>query len=196
MLSLKVKGIPEVKFLQDNEIIELYFARDERAIGETQTKYGDYCFTVANNILSDRLDSEECVNDTWLKTWNSIPPVRPKIFSAFLAKITRNSAINRLNYRMAKKRAKSCVAFDEIGECVPSGANTEESVILRELEERINSFLRTLSKRDRSVFIRRYFFSESTGTIAEKYNLKEDNVLTILSRTRKKLKKVLEEGNL
>lgn len=181
--------------LEDEKIIELYFARDEKAISETSSKYGSYCLKIALNILGIMQDSEECVNDTWLKTWNSIPPQRPRIFSAFLAKITRNLAINRFNYENAKKRsAPACAALDELDYCIGE-QGTREDFDRRELERIINSFVSALDERERNIFIRRYFFSESTPEISEKYGIKESYVLTILSRTRKKLKAYLvKEG--
>lgn len=181
--------------MQDEMILDLYFARDESAIAETDAKYGAYCFRIANNILALREDCEECVNDTWLRAWNTIPPTRPSIFSAFLAKVTRNLAINRFNYESAKKRNQGVtVAIDELGEC--TGTETVESVVdINELKNAINTFLGDLPERERNVFIRRYFFADSTSDIASKYSLSEANVLTILSRTRKKLKNhLVKEG--
>jgi RNA polymerase sigma factor (sigma-70 family) len=181
--------------LQDEKIIELYFARDEQAIKETDAKYGAYCFKTANNILANQQDSEECVNDTWLRAWNVIPPTRPKIFSAFLSKITRNLALNRFNYEKAKKRNFGVtVALEELSECVGT-SSAEKEADAKVLEKGINEFLKNLPERERNIFIRRYFFAESTETIGERFSLKDDNVLKILSRTRQKLKTYLvKEG--
>ncbi len=181
--------------MQDERIIELYFARDEQAIKETDAKYGAYCFKIANNILANQQDSEECVNDTWLRAWNVIPPTRPKILSAFLSKITRNLALNRFNYENAKKRnLYVTVAIEELNECVETNS-TEKEVDAKALETGINNFLKDLPERERNIFIRRYYFAESIDTIGDRFSLKGDNVFKILSRTRQKLKTYLvKEG--
>ena len=181
--------------MNDEEIIELYFERQERAITETEAKYGRYCRTIADNILHSRQDTEECLNDTWLRTWNSIPPARPSVFSAFLAKITRSLAINRINRENAKKRNRAVtVALEELSECVCT-ADTEKEFNAKELERAVNTFVFQLNARERNIFIRRYFFVEPVSVIAGKYGLKEGNIMTILSRTRKKLKTYLvKEG--
>lgn len=182
--------------MTDERIIELYFARDEGAIKATSDKYFSYCFKIANNILNNRSDSDECVNDTWLKTWESIPPQRPNIFSAFLAKVTRGIALNKLKYESAQKRnSEAKVALEELNECIAGKDSPENELEAKELGKAVNKFLSTVSDKERRIFIRRYFFVEDVSDIAGKYGLSEKNVYTVLSRTRKKLKDYLmKEG--
>lgn len=181
--------------MTDLEIIELYWNRNELAVSESNSKYGAYCFTVADTILLNREDSNECVNSTWFKAWNAIPPHRPEILKLFFAKITRNLAINK--YRQAKTLSRGAGEFaaslDELRECVPDQNRIEYEIDKIALNESVNKFLKTLSERDCCVFLRRYFYSESVKEIAEYCNLTESNTLSILHRTRKKLKMYLEK---
>lgn len=189
----KMRRIP----LSDEKIIELYWIRDESAILRTDEKYGDYCFSVAYHILCCREDSEECVNDTWLRTWSSIPPAWPSFLKQFLAKITRNLSLDYYRSGHAKKRGEGEVllVLDELSECVSGTENVEMAVFEKQLEEAINDFVGGLPSQERNIFIRRYFFLDQTAEIAKRYALKEPNIRKILSRTRVKLKKyLLEEG--
>lgn len=181
--------------MTDNQIIALYWRRSETAISETADKYGAYCRTVADHILHSREDSEECVNDTWLRAWNAIPPQRPARLRMFLAKITRNLAFDKFKAQTAGKRGGGEVELilDELSECVSAGGDAEGQFLAQELEETINRFVHTLPKRDCSIFVRRYFFAESIEAIAKKYGLSANNVTVILSRTRQKLKAHLKE---
>lgn len=181
--------------MEDSDIIELYWRRNERAIGESSSKYGSYCLSIANNILSNLQDSEECVNSTWLNVWNAIPPQRPNRLSAFFAKITRNLSINKLRARTAEKRSgnEAAIAIDELGECLSASDNVEAEYQRKELGEKISRFLHTLPERECNMFIRRYFYVQSIKEIATHYRLKESNVLVILSRTRKKLRLYLQK---
>lgn len=178
--------------MEDGQIVELYFSRNEQAIAETAKKYEKYCFTVAYNILSNDQDAEECVNDVWLKAWNSIPPNDPDNFRLFLAKITRNIAIDRIKSAQRIKRGGGSVtvAFEELDGFL-SDRDDEASYSEEELIKLLNGFLRMLSIRDCNVFLRRYFYFESVSDIASKYALTKGNVEKILSRTRKKLKEYL-----
>lgn len=183
--------------MEDNQIIELFWQRDESAITETGRKYGAYCRTIANNILQNNEDAEECVNDTWLKAWNSIPPKKPENLRMYLAKITRNLSFNRYNANNAKKRGNGEVALmlDELAECIADGNDIEQAYEEKELKEYIFKFLRTLPERERNLFVRRYFFVDTVKEIAARYALTENNVMVILSRTRKQLKsKLMKEG--
>ena len=183
--------------MDDKTIIDLYFNRDEQAIEKTDLAYGDYCRTVAKNILQNPEDAEEVVSDTWLKAWNSIPPNRPAHLKLYLAKITRNIALNTYRERSAQKRGGGQVvlALEELGECVPHSDAVESKVDESLLRDAIQAFLQQISKKDRMIFVRRYFYLEDTPAIAQRYGLKESNVLLILSRTRKKLKNYLiKEG--
>ncbi|MCR5467601.1 MAG: sigma-70 family RNA polymerase sigma factor [Lachnospiraceae bacterium] len=179
--------------LQDREIIDLYWDRDQTAIQHTDEKYGKYCHTVAWNILRQNEDCEECVNDTYLKAWNAMPPERPAVLKFFLTAIVRNLSLDlyRKNHREKRGAGEIALALDELAECIPSDANPEEEAIGSELGKLINIFLGSISERDRNVFVRRYYFLETASEIGEKYMLKEANVLMILSRTRKKLAEFL-----
>ena len=183
--------------VEDNQILELYWQKNEDAIKESNSKYGAYCFKIANNILCNQEDSEECVNDTWLNAWNAIPPQEPKRLRIFLAKITRNLAFNRFHARSAKKRGSGelVLVLDELAECLSSESNVENECETKELGQYIRLFVRTLSERDSNVFVRRYFFTDSVKEISTRYGLTENNIMVILSRTRKKLKiYLIEEG--
>lgn len=180
--------------MNDRNIIELYFARNENAIAETSLKYGPYCLAVAHNILDDREDEEESLNDTWLTAWNIIPPQRPKIFSAFLAKITRNISLNMLKKRNAKKRGGNlALVWDELAECIPSGENIEESFERSELIAFLEDFINTLPKAEHYAFLRRYWFGDTVLKIAEDLHITESKARSMLSKSRKKLFEKLSE---
>lgn len=181
--------------MTDDKIIQLFFQRKEVAIEETQKKYGSYCFKIANNILNNREDSEECLNDTWLKAWESIPPTRPAYLNLFLAKITRNFAINTYRSKHTHKRGKGEMALvlDELEECITGETDVETLYIAEELQSSINKFVRGLSEKDGNVFIRRYFYADSIKDISNRYHISENNVRVMLSRTRNKLKLRLEK---
>ncbi len=180
--------------MRDAEILDLYWARDERAIAETQTSYGSYCYSIAWHILYDKEDSDECVNDTWFKAWNAIPPARPGRLSLFLGTITRNLSLDRWKEKRTMKRGggEMAAALDELAECVPDKHSTEDAVIAGELERLINVFLHTLPEKDCNVFLRRYWYLEEYGEIARRYDMKLNTVKTSLFRTRNKLKVYLE----
>ena len=181
--------------LTDNEIIGLYQARSETAIAESDAKYGSYCFAVADNILNNREDSGECVNDTWLYTWNVIPPKCPDILRLFFAKITRNLSIDKLRKRTSKKRGEGelTLALEELEECVPDKGSVEDSLDEKHLSIVIDEFLRTIPQRDRQFFLRRYFFTEAVSKIAARFKVSENVVSVSLHRTRAKLKLHLEK---
>lgn len=182
--------------MDDIAIIQMYNNRDQNAISETNKKYGSYCFIIANNILENKEDSEECVNDTWLRTWNSIPPKNPSRFRIFLAKITRNLSFDKYRSSNRKKRSGELLyILDELSECVSGGNTTDNEVNMMLLGESLNKFLKSLSDRDRGIFLRRYFYAESVTAIAERYDISANNVSAVLSRTRIKLKAYLiKEG--
>ena len=178
----------------DAQIIELYNKRDEAAISFTSQKYGKYLFSVSKSILENEQDAEECVNDTYLKTWDSIPPQDPVNFKLFICKITRNLSLNRLNIHLAQKRGgkKANDIFEEVEEITNQTADVENEILQSELTRLINSFLSTLPKRERGIFIRRYFYMEENSFISEQYGINEGNIRIILFRTRQKLRKLLE----
>lgn len=181
--------------MDDNQIIDLYWARSETAIWETAKKYGNYCHHIAYNILYNREDSEECVNDTWLRTWEAIPPTRPERLSAFLGKITRNLALQRYEKYNAAKRAAGQVplALHELEECIPARENVEHVVDDLALTEILNDFLAGLSAETRRIFVRRYWHLHSVKEIAEEYRISESKVKVTLFRTRRKLRLLLEK---
>ena len=181
--------------MKDTDIIDLYWARDERAIAETQTAYGKYCYSIAFGILRDREDSDECLNDTWLRAWNAIPPNYPERFSLFLGTITRNLSFDKWKRKNAGKRGhgEMTAVLDELAECIPAPVGTEEAVEAAELERMVNTFLHTLQERDCNVFLRRYWYAEEYSDIAKRYHMKLNTVKTSLFRTRSKLKAYLEQ---
>lgn len=185
--------------MDDGRIVELYWQKNADAITESNSKYGAYCFAIANHILRSKEDAEECVNDTWLNAWNAIPPQKPGNLKIFLAKLVRNLSLNRMDARNAKKRGGGEIALvlDELGECLASDSDVEGAYEQKELGESIRRFVRQLPRRDGDVFVRRYFFIEPVDEIAGRYGMTKNHVMVILSRTRKKLKTYLvKEGYL
>ena len=183
--------------MEDTTILDLYFARDEQAIAETAQKYGGYCFALANSILLNVQDAEEAVSDTYLKTWNAIPPHRPTFFRLFLAKITRNVSFTRWRSLTADKRGggELALVLEELSSCIAAPGSVEDAMNAKELAKAIRSFLDTLPPREQDIFLRRYFFVEESGQIAGRYGMKQAAVLRTLSRTRTKLKQYLtQEG--
>lgn len=183
--------------MNDEQIVALYFARDEQALVQTEEKYGGYCFSLANRILCSPPDAEETVSDTYLKAWQSIPPTRPRVLRQFLAKITRNLAFTRWRADHAQKRGGGEVqlVLEELEECVGTDSNVEAAWEAKELTKAIAAFLDTQPEREQNVFLRRYFFVEDTAAIAQRFHMKPEAVLKSLSRTRQKLKAHLtQEG--
>ena len=181
--------------MTDQDIICLYWDRNEDAILETSRKYGNYCYKIAYNILYNNEDSEECVNDTYGRAWDSMPPQRPSLLSAFLGKITRNISLNRYKENHAQKRSgdRFAVVLDELGELASSDPGPEENVIEGELTKAVNSFLAGLPKDKRVMFVRRYWYADDIGSIAERMNTSENNVSVALRRIRIKLQEYLSE---
>lgn len=180
--------------MKDAEILELYWGREEQAIYETQKAYGSYCYSIAWNILYSREDSDECVNDTWLRAWNAIPPKRPNRLALFLGTITRNLSLDRWKEKHAMKRGSGEMelALDELAECVPDAHDTHAAVEAAELEGMLNAFLHTLPERECNIFLRRYWYVEEYSDIAKRYGMKLNTVKTSLFRTRAKLREYLE----
>lgn len=181
--------------MTDNDIIELYMRRDERAIAATQNIYGKYCEKIARNILGDEQEAQECVNDTYLKAWENIPPERPQIFAAYLAKITRNNALSRYRRNTAEKRGRGTVPLilDELSEIVSDGSTVEKTAENREIIAEINRFLETLPEKNRRIFILRYICCESVKSIADRFGIRENNVSVNLNRTKKQLRQHLSK---
>ena len=181
--------------MNDLNIIELYFARDEQAIKETEIKYGRLCLSVAYNILNNNEDSEECVNDTYMGVWNAIPPTRPSNFMAFVCKITRNLSLKRLETQARQKRSQATlVSLDELAQ-VLSDESIADGVSDEDIGKLISDFLRNEKEEIRNVFIRKYYFFDSIGDIALRYSFTESKIKNMLHHTRKKLKDYLiKEG--
>jgi RNA polymerase sigma-70 factor (ECF subfamily) len=183
--------------VNDNQIVDLFFERNEEAIEKTREKYSKLLLYVAGNILSSREDSEEIENDTYLTAWNTIPPKRPERLGAYLSKITRNLAINRYNFNSAGKRNKNLeLALYEMEEFLPSEDFEKDETSRIVFKECINKFLRSLNFKKRAIFIMRYYYLAEIKEISEKLDLKESNVKVILLRLRDKFKKELEREGL
>lgn len=182
--------------MDDSNIINLYFFRKEEAVRETHRKYGQKLFHIASGILRNNEDAEESVNDTYLRTWQTIPPQKPVHLFAYLAKICRNLSLDRLDRRNAAKRGGEVLSLtQEMESCVPD-RNRETRVSDRELAEILNGFFAALTPENRMVFLRRYWFGESVGEIAVRYGITENAVSTRLHRTREKLAAYLEKENI
>lgn len=181
--------------MEDSAIIGLYWNRDDNAILQTREKYGAYCLKISQNILANLSDSEENVNDTYLKLWNTIPPERPKHFPAYLGKITRNLAINKYKAKYAQKRLANefSASLDELDLCTPSNVNVENEAQIKELGRIISNFLYEQNEEVRAVFVCRYFDCDSVEAIADKFGFSQSKIKSMLMRTRTKLRRYLEQ---
>jgi len=182
--------------MDDSGIIELFLERSEQAVKELEAKYGAAVRQTAANILPDRQDAEECVNDAWLAVWNSIPPQKPKPLVSYVCRIARNLAVNRWHANHALKRSGNyALALDELAECLPSGANLETELEAKELTEAIDRFLATLSREDRFLFVRRYWYADPVTQLAAATKSSPGRVSVRLFRIREKLRNTLiKEG--
>ena len=193
---LKVVYIGERRIcMDDNGIIQLYWDRNDQAIRATSEKYGHYCKAIAKNILNNEEDAEECVNDTYLNAWNSMPTHWPEQLATFLGKITRNLSFNKYKHNHAEKRGSGEMALvlDELVDCVSDTDNVEQIIDRQELIKAINSFVRSLSTEKRNIFVRRYWYADSVSEIAKDYGMLQGSVSKTLERTRKQLKLYLME---
>ena len=181
------------KKVEDSKIVELYWARAEAAIAESERKYGKYCYTIAHGILRCREDSEECVNDTWLGAWNAMPPHRPSMLSTFLGKITRRLALHRVEKSTAEKRGGGTVplVIEELNECLP--APVEGGVEEIALAEVLDRFLDSLPQMARTMFLQRYWYLRSVREIARELGVGESRVKVTLHRARARLREMLEK---
>ncbi len=181
--------------MDDSAIVELFWKRDEQAIAATTEKYNVYCLSIAMNILGNIEDAEECVNDAYLNTWNSIPPNKPKMLSTYLGKIVRNMSFNLCKKNRAKKRTNGSftLILDELSEIITDSKNIEDEGNARFLLENINSFLKEIPAEKRQIFVCRYWYSDSVRDIAKRYGMTENNVSVTLKRIRKKLHDYLVE---
>lgn len=181
--------------MEDSEIIGLYWRRSEQAVSATVEKYGGYCAAIAGRILADPEDAKECVNDTWLAVWNSIPPQKPGRLGAYLGKITRNLSLNRAKAAAAEKRGggQRELALAELEECIPDPKGVEETVEERELTLALERFLRAQSVPRRNIFLRRYWYLDPIRELAGEYGMSENAVASLLFRMRAQLKRFLEQ---
>lgn len=181
--------------MEDAKIVQMYWDRNPEAISVTAQKYGSYCSSIAINILGNNEDAEECVNDTYLNAWNAMPPHKPGILATFLGKITRNLAFNRYKYNRAKKRGDGevTIVLGELSECVSGKNNVEEEMEYKELVKAINTFVETLTPVKRSIFVCRYWYTDSVSDIAARLGMREGTVSMMLNRLRVKLHKYLSE---
>ena len=184
--------------MEDSKIIDLYWARSDDAIRETSAKYGGYCRTIAFSILSDHGSSEECVNDTWLAAWNTIPPSRPGILSAYLGRITRRIAVSRWRSMTAKKRGGlgADTVFEELEESICDGTDPDRTVDKIVLDQVLDRFLSSLPAEQRIIFVQRYWYFLSIKEIACAVDISESKVKMSLLRSRNRLKELLEKEGL
>lgn len=182
--------------MEDSKIIALFFARSEQAITELSNKYGQLCMRIADNILSNKQDAEECVNDAYLGAWNTIPPQKPNPLQAYICRIVRNIAITRYHANSAVKRNSHYdVALEELEYCLFSPQTPELSIQAKELSRLLDRFLSSLDTRSRVMFVRRYWYADSVSDIAEAFKMRSNSVSVQLSRLRSKLRKFLiQEG--
>lgn len=181
--------------LPDEEIVALYWKRDERAIEETDIKYRRFLYTIAQNILKDRLDSEECLNDTYLGAWNRIPPAKPDPFQAFIAKIMRNIAIDKYRKKTADKRIQSELSLSlvELDDSISISPSAEETFLIKELARILNNFVLSLEDRKEFIFVCRYYFADKIDTIAAMLKTSPRTIYRELSEIRESLKQLLEQ---
>ena len=181
--------------MEDAAILDLYFARNELAILETDQKYGDYCYSIARRILNSTEDSEETVNDTLWQAWNSIPPQRPQYLQLFLARIARNLAFSRWRKLRATKRGggETELALEELAGCIPGPEQIDDRLNGKELAVTVRRFLDRLPEREQDIFLLRYFYLVEPESIARHFGIRRSNVNLILSRTRSKLKAYLSQ---
>ena len=180
--------------VDDKQIIELYFERNEQAIKETETKYGAFCHRIAMNILGIHEDAEECVNDTYYSVWKQIPPTVPEVFKVYLGRITRNLSISRFRAMRAKKRYSSMeIMLSELNDCVPSSSNVEQTIEVMQLSDYISEWIDSLPEEDCALFVRRYWFGDEVQELAKKCGITAAKMAQRMLRLRKSLKAALEQ---
>lgn len=181
--------------MDDNRIVELYWERNESAIRETDNRYGRYLWKIAYNVLADREDSDECVNDSYYKAWSAMPPHRPVSLAAFLGRIVRQLAVDRFRRRSAQKRTSSeyPLSLDELAECVSGGEQPYQTAELHLLAQAVSDYLRSLPRETREAFLWRYYFMDPLKEISVRLNASESQVKSMLHRTRIGLRDYLEK---
>lgn len=184
--------------MEDSAIVDLYWQRSDRAITETDRKYGRYCNTIAYNICANREDAEECVNDTWFRAWNLMPDERPAFLSSFLGRITRNFAIDLCKTKNRKKRGggEVTLALDELRDCIPSDLDLERRYELREFEQAVGAFVSGLTETEKKIFISRYWHLTSVAEISARLGYSQSKTKSILFRLRNRLRSYLQEEGL
>ena len=180
--------------MQDKEIIQLFWYRDQEAVNAARGQYGSYCGSIAMNLLQNHEDAEEILNDTFLKAWQSIPPARPDSLKIYLGRITRNLALNRIKYAQADKRDRRLSMFlDELAEAASGDPLPEDEIAAAELTDHLNAFLAALPEDQRDMFLRRYWFGDSIREIAERHHKREGTISVTLHRIRLALSRYLNE---
>ena len=179
--------------MEDKQIVDLYWERSESAIAETEKKYGRYCHYIAYQILENDEDAKEIVNDTYLKTWQTIPPKCPESLKPYVGMISRQLALNAYEEQHTQKRGQITFVLDELAECLPGDDEDWDVVSGVALHDSLNTFLRGLPQKTRNIFIRRYWYTSSIAEIAEEYSMKDSAVAMLLLRTRNKLKTHLQK---
>ena len=181
--------------MEDEQILDLYWARSETAITETDRKYGAYCRTVSYNILRSQEDAEECVNDTWLRAWHAMPPQRPGKLKAFLGKLTRNLSLDRWDMAHAEKRGggRTGLLLSELSDCIPSPNTVERAMDDAAIADAISAWLRKQPHRQRVAFVRRYWYADSVTQVAQRLGLSEGATKSLLHRQRQSLRAYLEQ---
>lgn len=181
--------------MEDSQIVALYWDRDEAAITQTDKKYGKYLAKIAYNILADREDTQESVNDTYLAAWDSMPPHRPNVLSTYLGKLTRRISIDLFRKKTSQKRCcgEYTLSLEELGDCVSGGDSTQEAVTVTLLAQSIEQYLRSVSREARNVFLCRYYYLDSVKQIAATCGFTESKVKLLLYRTRQGLHNHLEK---
>ena len=181
--------------MNDSQIVALFFARDQRAIDETDAKYGNYCHCIVRNILQNNEDAEEAVSDTYLALWNAIPPHKPAVLRTFLGKVARRTALKQWEKLHTQKRGggEVALALEELSEYLSDGSTPETAMETAELTKILNAFLRQLPKAERQVFVCRYWYLDSVAVIAERFGFSQSKVKSMLARTRLKLRNTLKK---
>ena len=180
--------------MEDQQIVDLYFARSESAITETDRKYGRYCHSIAYNILEDNEDAKEIVNDTYLKAWNTIPPNRPDPLKPYVGMISRHLSLDRYEeYHTQKRGGQVPLVLEELAECIPDNDSREDIGESVALKDALARFIRSLPDKTQRIFLRRYWYASSVAEIAEEFGMRENSVNVLLHRTRKKLKDHLQK---
>ncbi len=180
--------------MEDEEIVQLLEARSEMAIATLEEKYGRTCFSIAQNILTSKEDSEECVNDCYFGVWNQIPPTKPISLKAYVYRLTRNTALKKYHKNTAKKRNSTYdISLEELKEAIGTNHSPEQQLFVKELTQYLNQFLHSLLEENQNIFVLRYWFGETVEAIAGKVGMKPNTVTVRLKRLREKLQKFLQE---